>query len=171
MLMESQRLNELLERYWNCETTLEEEQELRAYFRRGDVPEQWKDIAALFRYFDSQQEKTITDASFDQRLKEKLKAQRGAKTRYLYNAMRIAAGVAVLVVATWFVRHEIRKSTSQEIVDTYNDPKLAFEETKKALLMISKSFGMAEEQAKKINMFNQAQEEIQNENKKKSDKL
>ena len=54
------------------------------------------------------------------------------------------------------------------MVDTYDDPKLAFEETKKALMMISKSFGTAEEQAKKINMFNEAQEEIQ---KKKETKL
>jgi len=30
--------------------------------------------------------------------------------------------------------------------------------------MISKSFGTAEEQTRKINMFNQAQEEIQGEN-------
>ena len=55
-----------------------------------------------------------------------------------------------------------------EVVDTYDDPKMAFEETKKALMMISKSFGTAEEQAKKINLFNKAQEEIQN---KKEDNL
>ncbi len=58
----------------------------------------------------------------------------------------------------------VRETTPQAVVDTYDDPKLAFEETKKALLMISKSFGTAEEQARKINMFNEAQEEIQREN-------
>jgi hypothetical protein len=75
--------------------------------------------------------------------------------------MRIAAGLAVVFVATWFIRTEVRKSTPQEIVDTYDDPKLAFEETKKALMMISRSFGTAETQAKKIDMFNEAREEIQ----------
>ena len=72
------------------------------------------------------------------------------------------------MMAVWFIRNEARESTPQEMVDTYDDPKLAFEETKKALMMISKSFGTAEEQAKKINMFNEAQEEIQ---KKKDTKL
>ena len=75
--------------------------------------------------------------------------------------MRIAAGIAVLMVAVWFIKTEVRKSTPQEIVDTYDDPQLAFEETKKALMMISKGFGQAEQEAKKINLFNEAQEEIQ----------
>ena len=84
--------------------------------------------------------------------------------RLVYNTMRIAAGLAVVLAATWFIRNEIRETTPQAVVDTYDDPKLAFEETKKALLMISKSFGTAEEQARKINMFNEAQEAIQREN-------
>jgi NAD(P)H-hydrate repair Nnr-like enzyme with NAD(P)H-hydrate dehydratase domain len=77
------------------------------------------------------------------------------------NSMRIAAGIAVLMVAVYFIRTEVRKTTPQEIVDTYDDPKLAFEETKKALMMISKGFGKAEEGAKKINLLNEATEEIQ----------
>jgi hypothetical protein len=74
--------------------------------------------------------------------------------------MRIAAGVVVLVTATYLVRNEIRKTT-QEVVDTYNDPKLAFEETKKALMMISKSFGTAKDKAKNLNKFNEAKEQVQ----------
>jgi hypothetical protein len=89
----------------------------------------------------------------------------------VFNAMRIAAGISVLVVAFWFVRNEVRQSTPQEIVDTYDDPKLAFEETKKALQMISKSFGTAETQAKKINLFNEAQEEIQKKPEQKNSNL
>ena len=85
--------------------------------------------------------------------------------------MRIAAGLVVVLVAIWFIRNEVRKTTPQAIVDTYDDPKLAFEETKKALLMISKSFGTAEEQAKKINMFNEAQEEIQKKKKQSFKKI
>ena len=80
-------------------------------------------------------------------------------------AVAVAAGLAVVIAATWFIRTEIRSSMPQEVVDTYDDPKMAFEETKKALLIISKSFGTAEAQTRKINMFNEAQEEIQ----KKSD--
>jgi hypothetical protein len=160
--MDSKKIEELLNKYWDCETSLEEEQELREYFKESNIPEQYKETASLFRYFNHRKKKTIDDASFDKEVLRKVKTgSKGKVVSLVYNAMRIAAGIAVLVVAVYFVRTEIRKSTPQEIVDTYDDPKLAFEETKKALQMISKSFGNAEEKAKKLNLFNEAQEEIQ----------
>ncbi len=163
--MDSKQIDELLNKYWNCETSLEEEQQLKAYFRGKEIPEQHRDTAALFRYFDEHKKKGINDTSFEHDVLQKVKP-RGKMVKLLYNSMRIAAGIAVLVVATYLVRNEIRKSSPQEIVDTYDDPKLAFEETKKALMMISKSFGSAENKARKIKMFNEAQQEVQKENKK-----
>jgi hypothetical protein len=142
---------------------------LREYFRGKQIPEQWKETSTLFRYFDEYKKKTLTDASFDDEIMKKVKTpKQGKVVKLFYNSMRIAAGVLVLMVATWFVRNEIRQTTPQEVVDTYDDPKLAFEETKKALQMISKSFGSAEEKAKKINMFNEAQQQVQ---KKEETKL
>jgi len=167
--MDSREINELLGRYWNCETSLAEEQQLRDYFRRGDVPSELRETATLFQYFEENKEKSLRDVSFDNHVLEKVRpAGVGRVKRLFYNSMRIAAGLVVVMMAFWFIRNEVRESTPQEMVDTYDDPKLAFEETKKALMMISKSFGTAEQQAKKINMFNEAQEEIQ---KKKETKL
>jgi hypothetical protein len=160
--MDSNKIDQLLNKYWNCETSLEEEQQLREYFRGREIPEQLKETAALFRYFDTHKKKSLSDAEFDSAILKKIKTPKGKVVRLIYNSMRIAAGIAVLVVATWFVREEIRKSTPQAEADTYDDPKLALEETKKALLMISKTFGTAREKAKSINMFNEAQQKVQN---------
>jgi len=168
--MDSKRINELLSKYWNCETSLEEEAELREHFKTGNIPDEFKETAPLFQYFEENKKKSLNDISFDGQVMEKIHApvEQGQIVRLVYNAMRIAAGLAVVLAATWFIRNEIRSTTPQQVVDTYDDPKMAFEETKKALMMISKSFGTAKEQAKKINMFNEAQEEIQ---KKKETKL
>jgi len=163
--MDSKRIEELLNKYWNCETSLEEEQQLKEYFSGTHIPDQWKETAALFRYFEESKKKSLTDSSFDGRVMKNVHKPEGKMRKLVINSLRIAAGVAVLVAATWFVRKEIRQSTPQAVVDTYDDPQLAFEETKKALQMISKSFGAAEQQAKKINLFNEAQEEIQKKNK------
>jgi hypothetical protein len=169
MLMDSNKINELLNKYWNCETSLEEEQYLRAYFREHEIPEQWKEAGILFRYFDENKKKSLIDPSFDGGIMGKIQTPKTGKvTKLFYNTMRIAAGIAVLIVAIWFVRTEVRKSTPQEVVDTYDDPKLAFEETKKALMMISKSFGRAEQETRKINLFNEAQEEIQKDKSKET---
>jgi len=162
-------MEELLNKYWNCETTLEEEKQLREYFAGNNIPERWNDTAALFHYFEENKKKSLNDLAFEGQVMRNIHAPKQSKlVRLVYNTMRIAAGLAVVLVAGWFIRNEVRTTTPQAIVDTYDDPKLAFEETKKALLMISKSFGTAEEQAKKINMFNEAQEEIQ---KKKETEL
>lgn len=163
MLMDSKEIEQLLNKYWNCETSLEEEQQLKTYFRDKNIPEQLQDTALLFRYFDEHKKKELADPAFDRTVVDKmLKPAKGRMATLINHSMRIAAGVAVLVVAFWFVRNEVRESTPQEMVDTYDDPKLAFEETKKALQLISRSFGTAENQAKKLNLFNKAQEEIQN---------
>lgn len=162
--MDFKNMEDLLKKYWDCETTLEEEKQLREYFGANSIPDQWKDTAALFRYFEQTKKKSLGDLAFDGKVMHKIHAPKQTKIRRLvYNTMRIAAGLAVVLAATWFIRNEVRESTPQAVVDTYDDPKLAFEETKKALLMISKSFGTAEEQARKINLFNEAQEEIQRE--------
>lgn len=169
MLMDSEKINELLTRYWSCETSLEEEQELREYFKGEEIPPEWRETAALFQYFGENRKKSLRDVSFDKRVLEKVRpASEGRVKMLVHNAMRIAAGLVVVMMSIWFIRNEVRKSTPQTMVDTYDDPKLAFEETKKALMMISKSFGTVEERAKRINMFNEAQEDIQ---KKKETKL
>lgn len=162
--MDSEKCKELLEKYWACETSLEEEEQLREYFRRQELPDSVQEAATLFRYFDEQKIRKV-EPHFEhtvlQRIKKTSQATTGKMRNFFYSTMRMAAGVAVLLAAIYFVRQEIRRDDTLAVEDTYTDPQQAFEETKKALLMISKGFGNAEQQAKKINAFNEAQEKIQ----------
>ncbi len=160
--MDSKHIETLLEKYWNCETSLEEEQQLREYYR-GDVPESMKEVAHLFQYFDSQQKQQVNNPEFDDAVKKKIKQHQpdGKVVRLFQNYGRIAAGLAVVVAATYFVRQEVRKAYPPEVADTYSDPKLALEETKKALLMISKGFSKAQKAAGKVKVFNEAEVKIQ----------
>jgi hypothetical protein len=101
------------------------------------------------------------DAHFDQELKKKLKPAGKVVSISLMQVARIAAGLLVVVAATFFIRQEVQKAYPAEPEDTYTDPKVAFEETKKALMMISKSFNKAQKQASKLNMINEAADKIQ----------
>jgi hypothetical protein len=165
--MDSKKIEDLLNKYWNCETSLEEEEQLRTYFRWNEVPQQFQEAASLFQYFEASKKKSLDDKSFDEAFMGKVtKPEKSSVIRLVYNSMRIAAGIGVLVMAVWFVRKELRTAPGDEaVVDTYEDPKMAFEETKKALMMISKSFGQAERQTQKIKIFNDAQQEIQRDKK------
>lgn len=165
--MDSKQLEALLEKYWNCETSLEEEKQLKDYFAQGEVAEPLREAAPLFRYLHEQKSKHITDVVFDKQVSDQLrKKPRGKVVWWTFNAARMAAGIAVVIVAGYFVRQEIRASYPEEVTDTYSDPKLAFEETKKALLMISKGFNRGQKETSKIKLFNQAEEKIQGKDKK-----
>jgi hypothetical protein len=158
--MDSKRLEELLQRYWDCETSLNEERELRNYFCNEPVPEQWKEAATLFHYFEKQRELNLK-GNFDESVIQQIKTPKGRTINLVQISLRIAAGVAVVLAAIFFVRQEIRKESNELVFeDTYDDPQKALEETKKALMMISKGFGRAEAQAKKINMLNEAQDKL-----------
>jgi len=166
--MDSNQMNELLQKYWNAETSLEEEQQLREFFAREPVPENLKETAHLFRYFEMQKQVGMTDTHFDKELKKKIKPAGKWVQLSMPQIARIAAGLIVVVAATFFIREEVRKAFPDEPEDTYSDPKVAFEETKKALMMISKSFNKAQKEASKINVFNEAQEKVKKQNEKKT---
>jgi len=161
--MDSKRIEQLLEKYWNAETSLEEEQELHQFFQGNDVPENLKETAVLFRYFETEKTRTLNE-NFDATVTKQIKQRHGGKIVSMTNwfqMVRVAAGIIVVVAAVYLIGHEVRKSSPNEITDTESDPKLAFEQTKKALMMISKNFHKAQNEASKINLLNEAEEKIQ----------
>jgi hypothetical protein len=173
--MDSKHIEQLLEKYWNAETSLEEEQELRAYFGGASVADSLKETAVLFRYFEAEKKKSVEE-SFEKVVTNEIKQRHSGKVVKMITftqMARIAAGIFVVVVAGYFIRMEVRKAYPEEIAvtDTYNDPKIAFEETKKALMMISKSFGRAKSETEKIKMFNEAEKKIQGKVEEKKENI
>ena len=60
--MDCKYIEQLLERYWQCETSLEEEAQLRAFFNGSDVPEHLLRYKDLFVYQQLQQEVGLGDS-------------------------------------------------------------------------------------------------------------
>ena len=48
--MDYKYINQLLERYWKCETSLEEEDILRAFFSQDNIPAELERYKPLFVY-------------------------------------------------------------------------------------------------------------------------
>lgn len=158
--MDSKQVEALLEKYWNCETSLEEEKQLREYFK-GSVASSMGKTAELFRYFETQRWQGV-GVNFDREVRKKIAHKpAGRSVKMFVNYARIAAGIAVVIAAGYFIHLEVRKANPGSEEDTYSDPRVALEETKKALMMISNSFNKAHQQAGKVNMFNEAEQKIQ----------
>lgn len=168
--MELHEVERLLEKFWQTETTLEEEQQLRAFFAKGAVPPSLKAAGDLFAFFEAERSKSLAQP-FESTVTKQLKQRQGGKLISMIgwgNMARIAAGIVVVVAATFLIRQEVRKRYSDD-VDTYTDPQLAFEETKRALQMISNTFGKAKKEASKMQMLNEAEKKIQS--KKEGSKI
>ena len=74
MVMDSEHIEQLLERYWKCETSLEEEAQLRAYFtEEGNIPAHLLRYKDLFVYQQLQHDARLSD-DFDERILAQVEA-------------------------------------------------------------------------------------------------
>jgi len=171
--MDFDRIEKLLEKYWECETSVAEEKELKDFFNRGQVPEKWQSFIPLFQYYDKEKAEGGLDHFFDERLLAQIeKDERNPETatkpkgkvRKLVNdALKVAAVILVLMTSAYFVRENVienKEPVNTTIANTIEDPKEAFEEAKKALMMISKNFNKGKKEASKMSVFNEAQEQV-----------
>ena len=99
--MDCKYIEQLLERYWQCETSLEEEAQLRAFFNGSNVPEHLLRYKDLFVYQQLQQEVGL-GADFDARVLAEVetpvvKAKRLTLTARFIPLFKAAAVVAVVL--------------------------------------------------------------------------
>ncbi len=57
--MDYKYIEQLLERYWNCETSLEEEQILRSFFHQKEIPAHLLRYKAMFAYQEIEKERGL----------------------------------------------------------------------------------------------------------------
>ena len=116
--MDYKYIEQLIERYWECETSQQEEDILRAFFAQDDVPASLARYKSLFVYEQQQKEQTLLDDSFDQRvlaaigqtqttaeLAHIVAAQRIGLTRRLRPLYRAAAAVAIITLLGTAAQH------------------------------------------------------------------
>jgi len=178
--MESERIKNLLEKYWSCESTLEEEQELRNWFKSQGNPDGFLEEQALFKYFEQAKKgeagdivvDTFAKASKDNHSSSKLGAKPKQKRIFFPNismVSKIAAGIVIAVAATLMtLRPDL--ITGEEptpnvalIKDTFDNPEEAYAETLKALQLISQKMNVGRKQTAKIGIYNEAEDAIKEE--------
>lgn len=122
--MESDKIEILLEKYFQGTTSISEENELRSYFSSSDVAQHLESYRPLFSYFSQAKEH---EYSKQIPLQSKKRAVAW---------LSVAASVVVLLGIGSYLYWNTNQS-SQQNLGTYNDPEVAFRETQKALAMLS----------------------------------
>lgn len=120
-------IEKLLEKYDNGETTLKEEQRIKAYFAQENVPEHLESYRMMFQYFnDTKQELYTKDVPLKPR------------KSYIYQWISVAA-VAVLMLGIMVPNLLGNDVVTPETVYT-QDQLQAYHQTKNALSLLSSSF-------------------------------
>jgi hypothetical protein len=172
--MEWNRIEALVEKYWEGETSVEEEKELKQFFSTSDPshwPESVREVADLFRYYAAEEATQPLGQAFDDRLFGQLKTRpsgQESKLRPLYfNWLKLAACLVIVVSAVLVFRNQSRKMETQAVrqseQDTFEDPQRAYEETRKALLLVSVQLNKGKSYAGEIRKINEAEDLIRQE--------
>ncbi len=101
--MDYKYIEQLMERYWRCETSLQEEEILRAFFAQEDVPSDLKPYKSLFDFVQQDEKENVLDATFDKKVLSLIEEEKPVKAKVVTLRERLAplfkaaAVVAILI--------------------------------------------------------------------------
>ena len=160
--MNTERINELLERYYEALTTEAEEEELRRFFAKGDVPAHLMGERELFMQLQASAEIPVPEGLEDRlsvaidewaALEERPKHSRMYRLRWISG---IAASVLMVVAFSWSLYEPARK-------DTCATPEEAYMEAHDALMQFALALNKGTEQLAMVQSTTQKIEENINE--------
>jgi len=133
--MEPEKIKILLKRFYNGETSEEEEAILREFFARPDVPQEFSAEKEHFRMLIQWQSESFLNESFDAKIIEKISSAH--KPERAFTGWYALAGVAasvLLVLALWMGNHQDKNSN---LPGTTTNQTLAYVQVRTALQMVS----------------------------------
>lgn len=150
--MELNNIENLLEKYFQGETSIAEENQLRAYFSSSNVAQHLEQYKPMFGYFSQAKEQKST---YEIPLQTKKR-----NTAWLSIA---ASAVVLLGIGTYFYVSESKTNTavaSQTELGTYDNPEEALAATQKALALLSNNVNVGIESVQYINEYEKSKSKI-----------
>ena len=146
--MEFNKMEALLEKYFEGETSIAEENELKNYFSSSNAASHLEQYKPLFGYFAE-----AKNENFEKDVPLVSKRQKVAW-------LSIAASVAVLLgVGTYAYFHDNEVKENKEL-GTYENPKEALEATQKALAMLSNNVNVGVEGVQYLQVYQVTKEKV-----------
>ncbi|WP_298224433.1 hypothetical protein [Flavobacterium sp.] len=147
--MELYKIETLLEKYFEGETTIAEENELKRYFSSETVAPHLQQYQALFGYYATEK---------SQNFERELPLQQSKKSQIKW--ISIAASIVVLLGVGIYAFNNLSAEKSNEELGTYDDPEEAFRETQKALAMLSTNVNVGIESIQYIQNYENTKDQI-----------
>jgi hypothetical protein len=150
--MELNKIEILLEKYFQGETSIAEENELRTYFSSLNVAQHLEQYKPMFGYFPLAKE---------QMLQQEIPLLPMPRDKKRYVAwLSIAASVVVLLGIGTYVFYNYDTANEKQDLGTYDDPEVALRETQKALALLSNHVNVGIESVYYIKEYQDSKELI-----------
>lgn len=149
--MKREELDLLLSKYYDGLTTPEEEKTLKVFFSGQDVPEGYEPEKAIFGYYSGITDIPEPSVDFDARILTSLDNSPSARTITVRKITLFFSGIAasiIILMGTWFFLK------SNEPVDTFSDPHMAYAETMKILMEVSLQMNKGAEALNPVSKMN-----------------
>ena len=142
------KIEKLLEKYFEAETSIAEEKELRDYFSSSNVAHHLEQYKPLFGYAVQAKQEQFTATILLNNKKRKSVVW-----------LSFAASVVVLLGVGLFTFNNYKQREPNDL-GTYDDPEVAFRETQKALAMISEHVNKGIGSMNYLNEYEQSKNRI-----------
>ena len=162
--MNTSEIENLLDKYYEGLTSLEEELVLREFFHSESVPPHLLTQAKQFHYYKIAAAEEIADPLFDEkffnRIKEKPVIKLNPIRKHLYYISGIAAGILLLIGLIFTLRDNLPYNKTNGNKDI-TDPELAFTQTCDILALVSVNFNKGMDKMQYLGQFEKAMQKTQ----------
>jgi hypothetical protein len=165
--MNTKGIEDLLDKFYEGNTTLQEEHILRDFFRNPDVPGHLKSHQKMFSFFLDEQQPQIDDPAFEQKLTALLTDQpvkilpissKANRNNFIF-ITSIAATILLLIGL--FVTYNQDVFKKEKAMHATANQELAFAEASEALLIVSSNLNAGLMQVEHLQMVDKAMKNIQ----------
>lgn len=144
--MESDKIEKLVEKYFEATTTVAEEKTLRTYFSHEGVSTHLEQYTPMFQYFSGAKEEKFTkEVPLDS-------IASVTKKRFNYKWLSVAA-VGLIMFGIYFGNSYKEQQEAE----------YAYQETKKAMNLLAQNFSRGTEKVAYLNQFEETKQKIYNE--------
>ena len=143
------RIENLIDKYFEGETSIAEENELKVYFSSTDVAQHLKQYQTIFGYFSQAKEQQFT---------QEIPLQ--TKKRNVVLWLSIAASVVVMLGVGTMMYFNNDKEEQFVACTPEDNPELALQQTEKALALVSEHLNTGIESVSYINEYEQSKNRI-----------
>ncbi|MBL0014059.1 MAG: hypothetical protein IPP30_10175 [Flavobacterium sp.] len=147
--MESDRMSLLVSKYFDGETTIGEEIELKKYFSSSDVSANLLQYKPLFVYLS---------VNANQKFEKAMPTLQHTSNPVKW--LSIAASAVVLLGIGIYAFNNFSEAKTSTELGTFDDPQVAFEETQKALAMLSNHVNTGIESVRYVQTYEDTRDKV-----------